>query len=200
MASGDKQRGAQFDILDKALASRLHELLSRDFIYRQDYDHWMTGYNQLAAYARENSDVTYVARQWAMEQKNYQGWPERLAAKIRTANPVNYDTTISTSGKSGCDDCWGGSKIPQLPYQGVGGITINSTPMLPRTPTPLGGGSLGDSIRGLFNPPPFFEPPQPPLIQKVKNDTVTGIIVALIVGGILWGVHYLSKKAKLNAG
>lgn len=196
MASNDKQRGAQFDILDKALASRLHELLARPYIARQDYDFWMTGYRQLEAYARENSDVAYVRSQWEMEQRNYQGWPERLLAKVRTANPINYDTSISVSGRGACSS----SNIPQLPYSPLAIPPSTYGGMPSRGGTNLFFGdtfapqTIGDGLRGLFNPSdiPFLNPPT--ITEEIKRDTLTGIIVALVVGAVLWGIHSLRKK------
>lgn len=197
MAS-DKAVGAQFDILDKALAARLHELLARPFIARQDYDAWMTGFNQLRNYANANSNVAYVASQWEMEQRNYQGWPERLLSKVRIANPVNYDTSISVRGNRG--DC-GCSSIPQLPYSPLQ-IPAGNAGMIPTrggSTIFLGGGtpSLGDSARGFFDPISSIDLPMPPLLQEIKKDTMTGIIVALVVGAILFGIHHLNKKWKI---
>src|SRR5260370_31338708 len=95
-------RGLQFDILDKAVASRGYDLLARTFIYRQDYDSWLRDYNQLASYGENNSDNPYVACQWAAEKPRYANAPSALYAKIRVANPSNYYTAIYINI---CSDC-----------------------------------------------------------------------------------------------
>lgn len=197
-------RGKQFDILDKSLAARGYELLARPWIYRQDYDHWMTSYNQLEKYAEENSDNSYVASQWRDEKPRYANAPSWLLAKVRTANPANYNTAISISRRTSCgcnENC--GTKIPQLPYSPLSIGPGNYGTSAGRGGTNLffgGGPSVGDGLRNFFSPSnlPFFPNPQDDGKLVDKKEITNGIIVALVVGVILWLVHYLTKK-KLNA-
>lgn len=182
-------RGAQFDILDKAVAARFWELYNRpNGIYRQDVDTWRTDYNQLEAYARANSDVPYVARQWRDEEPRYSRAVEFLLTKVRAANPSNYDTTIRIHSGGSC----GGTKIPQLNYTPMQIPGSNYAPVAGRPPTIL---SLGDGVRNNFSGGtlPFFDSPSG-FSKEIAKDSMTGIIVAIVVGAIFWIVHSLSKK------
>lgn len=192
-------RGRQFDILDKAVAARATELYNRQYIARQDYDSWTRDYNQLKSYALANSDNSYVARQWRDEEPRYANVPNWLQGKIRVANTSNYDTSISVSGKNSSCGC--GSQIPkfdftpstyvpgnggQIPSRGGSSYTFAGFP-----------GSLGDNARNLFSPNsvPFFNTPDSGQNKLVKeSDILTGIIVALVVGALLWGIHFVTKK------
>lgn len=199
--------GSQFDILDKAVAARGLELYAKPWIYRQDYDEWMTQYNQLRSFALSNSGDSYVSRQWKAEEPRYANAPALLASKIRVADPANYDTSMSVSGGGcGCGSKltpFQSSPIDYRPFGGDGGMLQRGA--IPTNTNsfffgPLG--SAGDAARNLFSPSqiPFFAPPSAikKLAEDVGHDTLTGILVALIVGGVLWGVHYLTKK-KRNA-
>lgn len=193
--------GAQFDIFDKAVANRAHELMARQFIYRQDYDSFKTDYNQLANFARRNSDVAYVARQWADEEPRYRWVDSALQQKIRSGNPANYDTRISISSTNlgCCDGCSGDSKIPILPYSPVGNYGTGYIPTTGRAggsqlvynsaaPT-----SLGDMFRDLFGrkAQPTITGNDSQLIDE--SGIFTGIITALIIGAIFYVIHLITK-------
>ncbi len=201
----ERNIGAQFDLLDKALAARSHELLNRSFIYRQDLDSWWTSYNQLEGYANRFSNVGYVARQWRDEKPRYAWVPDALASKVRTANPANYDTTISISGSSkGCCGCGGGgTEVPQLPYAPVGSYGAGYTSDLPvRGGTSLffGGNtsipSLGDALRDLFGqkPQPTMTGDYPDSKLIDESGVFTGILTAIIVGAIFYVIHLVTKS------
>lgn len=187
-------RGKYFDILDKALASRGYELYARPWIARQDYDEWMADYGRLQTFAESNSDNSYVRNQWRDEKPRYVNAPAQLLAKVRIANPANYDTTIHASSDCGC------SNIPQLPYS-----PLSITPGSYGDGAGRSGsnyffgnpGSLGDNLRTLFSPSslPFFPNPTDNGNKLIdRSEVASGVLVALIVGAILWAVHYFTKK------
>lgn len=198
--------GSQFDILDKAVAARAYELYARDWIYREDYDEWNTLYNQLQTFAQRNSNDSYVRSQWAAEEPRYVNAPKLLASKIRIANPQNYDNAISISGGCGC-----GSKLTPITNSPVNfGPLGHDGGLLQRGAIPTRGnqfifgwpsGSIGDAARNLFNPTgvPYITPPSgiKQLAENVGHDTLTGILVAITLGVVLWTVHYMTKK-KIN--
>jgi len=183
----------QFVILDKAVASRFWELYNRPGgIYRQDVDEWRTDYQQLASFAERSNDPA-VARGWAEEKPRYARSVEYLMSKVRTANPANYDTSIKVKG---CADCDCGSKptpIPTLSYTPMQIPGASGSPGVPgRSPTIL---SFGDGLRNMFSPTPLPFLPEPESLPKeVAKDTMTGVIVAIVVAIIFWGFHFLSKK------
>lgn len=181
----------QFVVLDKAVASRFWELYNRPGgIYRQDVDHWRTDYNQLRNFAETSNDPA-VARGWNEEKPRYSRSLEYLMAKVRTANPSNYDTSIKVSGCDGCD-C-GKTKIPQLDYTPMQIQPGNFSPVGSRPGTIL---SFNDGVRNNFSPSPlpFFNNPDMPITKELAKDSLTGIIVALVVGTVLWILHSVTKK------
>lgn len=187
-------------------ANRFHELYARPYISRQDYDSWVRDYNQVENFARQNSGDKRIYQHWYNEEKpRFARSAEFLQSKIRTANPANYNTAVSISGGGDCCEC-GSSKIPQLPYAPVGNYGGGgSGSILPRG----GSGvnifsdspdiSIGDMFRDLFGTggnPNTGEYPDSKLIDQ--SGIVSGIITALVVGGILWILHSVTKN-KRNA-
>jgi hypothetical protein len=198
---GDAERliGAQFDILDKAVADRTYYLLNKQFIYPQEYDSWRTSYSQLATFARQYSGVPYVQSQWAMEAPRYAYVPRALEQKIRTANPDNYDTRVSVS--SGTSSCGCGTNVPALAYSpigfsgGSGGFTPGrgGTTIFSESTQPL---SLGDMFRDLFSNKdiPSIEGEYPESKFIDQSDILKNIITAVVVAGILYLVHRFTMK------
>ncbi|HEV7738619.1 MAG TPA: hypothetical protein VGO47_14760 [Chlamydiales bacterium] len=202
-----RQVGAQFDILDKAVASRYYELNSRQTIARQTYNAFLTDYHQLESYARANSNVPYVARQWLAEEPRYKNVFASLQSRIVESpvrvpyTPALYNSDISISSTSSCKPCCGGGGLAALPGTNYipGTTTVNQRPgsgtvitsNMPQFP------SLGDMLRGLFgvNKPqevPNIEYPNSPLINE--SGIFTSIITALIVGAVLYIIHRATKK------
>lgn len=191
----EKAAGRQYDILDKATANRAIELMQRSSIYRQDFDSFITSYNQLDAYARNNSN-SYIAPRWADEIKRYNQVIPILQSKVRTADPSNYITSISISGQDPkgvacCNSCTGGGYTPGnyggggdtiLPGRGSN-IFVGGNTQLP---------SLGDAFRNLFNPQqePFLD--NEGLVHG--SDIFSNVLTALIVGVILYVIHYVITK------
>lgn len=183
--------GAQFDDLDKGVARRGADLLSRSTIAKQTYDEWITDLNQLADFASQYGGVSYVSSKWSAELPRYQQVDAAMQSRIVVANPNNYNPTVSISGGGCCDDC-GKTKIPTLPYTPLGNYGSNG---LGSTffggDTLFGTPSLGDGLRA--NMIPFQQlPSNPPLVDK--SNFITSLLVAVVFTGILWGVHYATKK------
>jgi hypothetical protein len=196
----ERQIGAQFDILDKATAAHATNLYRKDRIAPQEYQEWLTDYYQVADFGNRYGGVAYVAKQWAAEAPRYVQIMDVLKSKIGVANPKNYDTRISISNSGQCCDGCSGTKIPTLPYTPVGnygGGGGGSNPLRNAGNLFLSGDSnyspsIGDAMRGA-NPLPFFEPPKKPIIDK--TSFWTQILVAIIIGASLFGLHKLTKKS-----
>lgn len=183
--------GSQFDALDQALAARGLELYSRPSIYRQDYDEWIADYNRLESFANRYSYVPYVVRQWNAEKPRYANAPALLLSKVRIAqNLQTYDTSIPVDG--GCN-CFGSNALPSV---NIPPSTLGISGSHPAGNYFFGGNSLGDNARQLLSPNnlPFFPNPQGGGKIIDKKEVFSGVLVALIVGVLLWGVHYLTKK------
>jgi hypothetical protein len=75
--------GRQFDQADKELATYARTLGAKQSITAAEYKTFMDGLATLADVASEyGPQIPYVAKQWAMEQGNYAGWPALLEAKV----------------------------------------------------------------------------------------------------------------------
>lgn len=202
----ERQIGSNFDILDKAVAGRFFELNSRPTIARQTYNEWLTEYNQLAAYARNNSNVAYVARQWAAEEPRYRGTFATLQAKIVDTPLVKYTPSLYNSDISiksgGCCGCGSDNQLPTLPGTNYTPGTTN-IPQRPGTTIAVSTGSgfpsLGDLLRDLFGTPkaaevPMINAPYPDSQLINESGIFSGIITALIVGAILYVIHRATMK------
>lgn len=198
-SSQERLAGAQFDVLDKAVAARAADLMKRQTIPRQTYDEWVTDLTQLSTFANQYSEVAYVAKQWTSEIPRYQQIDNVLSQRITIANPANYNPVISVSGGGCCDGC-SGSRIPTLPYSPVGnygGPSLGGTPLRGSSSIFLGGDtvfnpSVGDLIRSNANPIPFQQLPDAPLIDK--SSFATQVLVAVVIGLGLWVLHTVTKK------
>lgn len=194
MSSVDQKLvGAQFDALDKGLAARGRDLLVRPTIARQTYDEWSTDLNQLADFANSYGYVGYVAKQWRDELPRYEAVDAIIQSKIRVADPANYMPRVSISGTGCCDECNGDTKIPQLPYTPTGNYGSRGTGSYYFGGDSLfGGPSLGDGLRA--NALPFQPLPDKSRALVDKSNLVTSLLVAAIVAGVIWGIHYATKK------
>lgn len=184
----DKLIGAQFDALDKGVARRAADLLPRTTIAHQVYDEWITDLTQLSDFANANAGVSYVNRQWTSEIPKYQQIDDVLAARVVVANPANYDNRLPITGGrvSGCG-CSDKGLTPYVPGNygsggGLGTSFFSGDTVLQQ--------SIGDKLRG--NPLPYV--PVPSASQSVGTSVFTQLLVAAIVGLVLWGFHYLTKK------
>lgn len=198
-SSQERLAGAQFDVLDKAVAARAADLMKRQTIPRQTYDEWVTDLTQLSTFANQYSGVSYVAKQWSSEIPRYQQIDNVLSQRITIANPANYNPVISVSGGGCCDGC-SSTKIPTLPYSPVGnygGPSLGGTPLRGSSSIFLGGDtvlnpSVGDLMRSNANPIPFQQLPDAPLIDK--SSFATQVLVAVVIGLGLWVLHTVTKK------
>lgn len=198
-------RGAQFDILDKAVAARARELLSRDSVSIQDVQEWQTDYAQLAAYGRNNSDVPYVARQWKDEEPRYANVVSWLMQKVKAPvayTPRLYDARIPISGYDGCCGCSDSNQqLPTLPPIDMRGNYGGGVPTRAGTIFNVPG-TVGDGIKNfLFPTAGQFQAPQIPLQQEQQQTKLidpgwisNSVIAAIVIGAVFFVIHYVTKK------
>jgi hypothetical protein len=223
MGLADKNTGAQYDILDIAVANRLRDLASRQHITVYDYREFQTDYNQLVNFATMHSDVKYIREKWSTEEPRYAGWPERLRGKIvdeestdylsimptrKIADPRNYDFTLSLSGGSNngnfpCGPCCGGSDSGK----GIDYKNPNPDKIAPRggnsflfAASPGKIDSLGDLFRNLLTPQdiPLLDTPYPDNPNIDQHEIIKGIITAVIIGGVLYVIHRATQGTSLQ--
>jgi hypothetical protein len=194
--ANDKARGSQFDTLDKYVAGRAQELLSRDTLTFQDVQEWKTDYDLLAQYGRSNSDNTYVARQWSDEEKRYANVVSWMMSKVKS--PVKYTPRLYNEdlplGRCNCTsltDKSGGSDSTILPRRGTDLI-----------PSHFQQPSVGDAIKNFFGLPEtgHYATPQvnTPLSNREQIPTSNifqYVLLAAVVGGILYAVYKVRKRA-----
>lgn len=200
----DRATGAQFDVIDKAVAARARELLSRQSLTLQDVQEWQTDYNQLASFGRLNSSVEYVARQWRDEEPRYANVVQYMMQKVTQPvkyTPRLYNENLSLSGN--CCGCSSEKDGTQLTDKGGGGNTI----IAPRGSTPFSGTSfpapsVGDAIKNFFGLPDVghYGTPQISAPQSLGNDPIPTsnllqyILFAGLLAVVLYAVWKVSKK------
>lgn len=197
----------QFVALDRGVAARYQDLIARASITTYDYNSWMRDYRQLENFAMANSGDKRVARGWAEEQPRYANASRFLQARISDRPAFNYtpslyDTRVRVANSDCCGSDCGSNQLAAPPLTSY---TPGAAPIFPnRGGTTIFGGdtvttspSLGDLLKGLLGmgkEVPSIDTPYPdsPLLNQV--DIFSGIITALIVGGILWFIHKATKK------
>lgn len=211
--------GTTFVTLDKAVAGRAQELLARQRLTKYDVQEWLTDYNQLKRFAEANAGDSYVARGWREEEPRYANVVKSMQAKITgetwtptlaltqsrpqyTPRLYDFGMNLNRSNGNGCGCGGGGSNVPLNNYGGstVQPVPSRVTPQLNILSTGNAFPSIGDMLRDLFGvkPTPAVAPvidasyPDSQLIDQ--KEIVTGIITAVIVGGVLYVVHRATQK------
>lgn len=189
--------GNQFVTLDKAIAARARDLLSRDSLTFQDVQEWQTDFNQLQIFAESHADDRYIAQGWSEEKPRYANVVSWLMAKVQ--QPVRYTSSLYnedlpfTSQGCGCNGNDYGSGDNS-------GVSLRPATVPHNTVFPLP--NVGDAARNYFGLPDIgghYSTPQvnAPLGggESIPTSNILQyLLLAGILGALLWAVYKVSKK------